>query len=1179
MTVRRVRILGVAAAALALVAAAVGAAGTVASCAQTPPNVPLHTFQQAQRMDFVCMLVNDPNGNVLPAPTPVAASLCAPVPINANATTLQYHLYAVVTQSTLGEVAVVDLTSGDVVDVNRENPGIDFIPVGANPTDVAVTPDAQQTFVSSADPNKMAIYVIDNKQLLGDSTGTSPPPPLKLTDVKACSLPQPPQRIAVVPLGASAADAGAAPDAGGASDEGGASDGGGAPPSEAGAAADGGAGSPTVLVATLRANAGAPALIATIDTSTAAPGSLAPCRIVGATVLSASLPSSWTPGPAWPDGVPYADAAGPTPVPQCESATAAGTDGGPATLPVAAGTSTLPGEGPHPTSTAMRSDVPILYVADQNVPVIHVIDLHDPSNPQEMPPLLATSLVDPKRQVQVGDIAISPATRDYKTYLYAVDSGQGTLMVYDITDPASSSRTPLERPHPELNPLAAPDRLQFAGPVANVAFVQHDWPLPSQAPNPQPPVNQYSGILCNPNPQAHPDGGTFVDQGAYYRADQVQLIQSMDTQGGTVQTMPTRLRGIFGFVTLSNGNVVAIDVDDWDAPCRRPDPMDVGTQTGVLAIPQPAAAPGDLDPFHAPETYQSMTLPESPAVTLEAFFPVSAPHRPRASNLLRADPSSGVHIPNQLGVPELLNASGAPVTVLGAGGSAPLLLPTQLPAGFRDPTYIQNPTEPNPMAMGLTSPAGIAFDGGSPGEGGGPSADAGTDAEAGTDGGTGTGSATAPLQALFPGTSSTIPPSVRISFDDPSAHTDQDWTVTYEGALPTVSGIVADLVSDNNDQTLRFNAPGASFCGRGIEDWSIGQARASAVVNTLSDPAIGLPTPPGFAVDLPAGISQPTLNQWTADYVEIIDDLLPASDQYWTQTNDCWTGDLAGDGNRAQDRFNFCSDTFGGTSDFGNESPAGASDADTQLARDFPILHATDDYLEVGRFGWYNKDSSGNPVAEQTTNRVIVGPDPGNAAFLGLARCCFHHQAAFKVRTGGEWVAVGTASGLLHQVVKAPASSGTSPACVLSCDPKRGLLNSRTFDIPWAHPPTCTTPPNSIPPQFDRDSPLAFRNPMFSFVMWSACSGTTHSTADAGVAVAGFGDHTLATRDLSWRFSIRGSDPPLTVSIITAANGTASSPQSMRFIPPIGQLAVVDGEAQGLVLIDLNLVTVVHSFF
>jgi hypothetical protein len=94
------------------------------------------------------------------------------------------------------------------------------------------------------------------------------------------------------------------------------------------------------------------------------------------------------------------------------------------------------------------------------------------------------------------------------------------------------------------------------------------------------------------------------------------------------------------------------------------------------------------------------------------------------------------------------------------------------------------------------------------------------------------------------------------------------------------------------------------------------------------------------------------------------------------------------------------------------------------------------------------------------------------------------------------------------------------------------------------------------------------RNPMFSDVMWSGC-------APAG----GFGDHTLSTRDLTWKFSMRGSFSPLTVSLVVQGTTNAVSPQSMRFIAPFGQMAVVDAEAQGLVLIDLNIVAVVHNYF
>ena len=182
MTILRARTTAVAIGAAALTAGVWIAGASLSSCAQTPPNVTTHTFHQAQKVDFICMQVNDANGNAIAAPIPVEQAQCSPVPPNVNGATLAFHLYAVVTQTTPGEVAVVNLTAGVVVDNDKDTPGINFIPVGANPTDVAVAPDAKYTFVSSRDPNKMAIYAIDNTRLLGNSTGTSPPTPLRLPE-------------------------------------------------------------------------------------------------------------------------------------------------------------------------------------------------------------------------------------------------------------------------------------------------------------------------------------------------------------------------------------------------------------------------------------------------------------------------------------------------------------------------------------------------------------------------------------------------------------------------------------------------------------------------------------------------------------------------------------------------------------------------------------------------------------------------------------------------------------------------------------------------------------------------------------------------------------------------------------------------------------------------------------
>src|SRR5580704_2422615 len=167
----------VAMAGFAVAVLAIGAAVLGASCGQTPVNVAIHTFEGAQKVAVVCLKVNDSNGNALAAAEPSDQNQCAPVPPNVSGGPLPYHLLSVVTQTTRGELAVVDLTGGYVVDEDHSTPGVNFIPVGKNPTDVAtspVTPGQKSfVFVSSAAPTKPAIYAIPSERLLGDSTSTA----------------------------------------------------------------------------------------------------------------------------------------------------------------------------------------------------------------------------------------------------------------------------------------------------------------------------------------------------------------------------------------------------------------------------------------------------------------------------------------------------------------------------------------------------------------------------------------------------------------------------------------------------------------------------------------------------------------------------------------------------------------------------------------------------------------------------------------------------------------------------------------------------------------------------------------------------------------------------------------------------------------------------------------------
>lgn len=1249
----------------ALVVAAGAVATFGASCGGAPTPIPVRTFLQPQKVDFVCLNVNDANGNPIP-PTPALQTQCPPVPPNVSGTPFAFHEYAVVTQTLRGELAVVDLTMGVIVDEDRSLPGVNFIPVGANPTDVAVTPDGTHTYVTSADPGLPAIYGIDNHLILGDSEALVQrlPPLNSFSQIAGCRLPQLPDAVAVIPMPVGG-DAGA--------------------PLEGGA---GSAGSSAYALAVLLRSqgSGAPAQVAVVVPPTQL-GGLGACTILGMTgAFSSSLVgASAAPGPAWSDGVVFADAGDlgatePSPGPACHwpppssplgssgitptpgavldageamgsadasDATPLGAPGpsdaqatsdalgSPDAQPDAqaltndaesadggAGDTAPPGpvdagsmeamalgasadaggsqamsglsfgslSDPRPTSMVLRDGAsPIAYVADATIPVIHVIDLSDPAHPREVSELLATSQAQPTRRVSVGGLALSPTTRDYKRYLYAIDSSDGSLIVFDVTDPIPAPFTPpLARPHAELNPFVPRDRIAFAAPVAAVSFAYNEWPIPLQgdaaAPSP-------TGLLCNPNPNARTaDGGpgSGAAAGSSYCADQAVIISP---QGSLVQGFPQRLRGWFGFAVLTNGNVEVIDLDDWDAPCRRPDPMTPTTLTGVLDFPQSEAGLGDLDPYHVPFAWPVGVAPNATlsAVTQEPFYPVSAPNRPRSNFLLRNDPTSGIHVPYVLSEPLLSDSKGAP---LSADTTEPVILPTVLPPGFVDPSTYTSPIDPHDDYFGSTVIADAAV----------------TESDAG-DAGTA-------LASIEPGSPDTLP-NVRVSFDDPTAHIDQDWWVTYEGALPTTSPLVANIFSTSEYEDLTFSlggvpsssvadagpdasvfAAGGGFCEVGVEDWSLGQARANKVQTEM------------LAQRLPGSA---TLPQWTADYVEITDNILASNDCYWQEnlpgegglSGGCVTGsgstsgpdaaaapvgsscdwgevakqepDVMTGNNVARNRYNVCAQAFGPPDTTPATPNAPYSLADNYLLRDLPIVEAFDDHLVVTRFQW---DPGQGSCPERTTNRSVFGGtngdgrDPNNTPYFSLAQCCFHNQAGFKVRTGGEWAVVGQSGlGFVHHVRTDP----TSGRCVLSCDPLDVLRNGRTFDIPYetAGPGNqCASPTVQI----DRASPLAFRNPMFSFAMWQGCNpAISNDDAGSGFGLCvGFGDHTTSQRDLSWRFSMRGGFTPLTFSL-EGVSDTLVVPQSVRPLPTFQQLAIVDGAEQGLILVDLHTLQFAHD--
>ena len=293
---------------LAAVAAVVAVATGFFACSQAPTTVPIRTFERAQKVDVICLRVFGEN-----APEPLKQEECAPVPPNVNGGNLDNQLFALVTQTSRGEVAVVDLSAGVIIDQSQAVPGLNFLPVGANPTDIAATPDGRMAFVASAEPNKFAIYGVPGHRILGDMAGRRDPEgAVTLSSWPVCALPQRPGSLTVVPRRTLTL-----PPDGGADDAG---------------AASGTTDVPYELVAVLPGDRTSSAKIVTIDPrpflrasprlgrdgqplddfgegEILAPGQLQDCPITAAMELAGeeAVPDTFREGKAWEDGVPWVD--------------------------------------------------------------------------------------------------------------------------------------------------------------------------------------------------------------------------------------------------------------------------------------------------------------------------------------------------------------------------------------------------------------------------------------------------------------------------------------------------------------------------------------------------------------------------------------------------------------------------------------------------------------------------------------------------------------------------------------------------------------------------------------------------------------------------------------------------------------------------------------------------------
>jgi hypothetical protein len=712
-----------------------------AGCQQNAVTVPVRSLERSGKAAFFCIQN--------PSRTPPGLEMRACAPVTTTLDGLDYsvpHTIGLVTQQARGEVAVVDLTAGGVIDVDPTLPGENFLPVGGQPTDIVATPGSTAAFVAIGDPVRPGIFALSSSNIY--LPGQHPSTPPALAGFPACSLPSVPTQVLLVADRTGLADGGTPRSN--------------CPGVAASSSAPNGAGydlsGEAVVFGTQKILALMPELgeVAVIDAQALlwrGFGTFDGCPIermisLGADTAGASVSAVDAGADAL--GVGAADAgADALGVGAADAgADAAGGDaaGGVCTAPpsVVVPPPPLP---PHPVAMAYADDGK-LYISDDRASVIHVVDLTDVCAPTEQPPLLPTATLEPTRAVTTTGIAVTPLLTDDTRFVYAVDvKNNGSVMVFDVS-PGATQRTPILRPDVQFNQQEPPDRIAFSSPVVSLTFARHELVPTTVTGSGQSIVPR--GALCDPTNLTDP-----------YRPPTSNFISPPGAG-------PHTLRGVYGFLALSDGRLAVIDVDDFDAPCRRPDQTDdvILGCTGTKPPPAPNP-PGYL------------------SASQEVSCKVVERHRPRSNQYFTNVVAAGQHAPAMQGLPLLHDKDGTALSIDPARIEArqrPEMLSPRLefgPASW-------------PLVLGVT------------------------------------GLLPAPPDATWWTPTTAEQNSVAFDLREPRAHVTQLWTMRYEGAFANGSAGRLQCVDETKtpiscepDSRFEMFDSSLGFCSSGVQDASL----------------------------------------------------------------------------------------------------------------------------------------------------------------------------------------------------------------------------------------------------------------------------------------------------------------------------------------------------------------------